>query len=284
MSELTINQLPLYSPWPARLLGLETWAPREKTPAEITREYEHEKWGPLLAQVRSANTGVTLEQAVRWAVGETGPSLFCSQESLELLTPFLAYERYIDFVCATLREHATAPALVELGAGYGGILLNLAKRGEFAEKHIVAGEYTASGEELIRRLASAEGLKVRSGRCDFSRTPICDFDLPQGSLIYTSYATPYVRDLGESFVEGLVAFRPQVVVHFEPCLEHCDSNTLMGLMRQRYIDVNGYNRNLVTLLHAQEQAGKIRILSEVPAVIGINPLLAASVVAWTPTT
>jgi hypothetical protein len=283
MNDLTINQLPLYSPWPARLLGLETWTPREKTPDEITREYEHEKWGPLLARVRSAGAGVTLEQAVRWAVGETGPSLFCSEESFELLPPFLAYERYVDFVCAALSEYATAPALVELGAGYGAILLNLARRREFAEKQILAGEYTASGEELIRLLASVEGLKVRSGRCDFSRMPVCDFDPPAGALIYTSYATPYVRELGEGFVEGLAAFCPRAVVHVEPCREHCDSNTLMGLMRQRYIDVNGYNRNLVTLLRAQEQAGKIRILSELPAVIGINPLLAASVVAWAPT-
>lgn len=50
----TLDDLPRFSPWPARLLGLEPWGQRTKSSDEILREYEHENWGPLLAIVANA--------------------------------------------------------------------------------------------------------------------------------------------------------------------------------------------------------------------------------------
>jgi len=282
MHSLTINELPLHSPWPARLLGLSEWTPREKTPQEVTREYEDEKWGPLLARVRSCGGQVTLAEANRWFLGETPVPFQCSDGSYELMTPTAAYQRYIDGVSATLQAYGDAPAVVELGAGHGGVILNLTQRPQFAQTRFFAGEYAANGVELIRLLAQAEGLDVQCGRCDFSKVPLCDFKFPEGALVYTSYATPYVRQLQPSFISELSTRRPKAVVHFEPCFEHCDPGTLAGLMRRRYIEVNGYNVNLVSLLRQQELAGQIQILEERPAVMGINPLLAVSVVSWAP--
>ena len=42
---VTLNDLPRFSPWPARLLGIDKWDQRQKTPEEVTREFEHDKWG-----------------------------------------------------------------------------------------------------------------------------------------------------------------------------------------------------------------------------------------------
>jgi hypothetical protein len=162
------------------------------------------------------------------------------------------------------------------------VLLNLAQRPEFAHSRFFAGEYTANGVELIRLLAQAEGIEVKCGHCDFANVPLCDFQFPEGALVFTSYATPYVRQLQPSFISQLLAHRPKAVIHFEPCFEHCDPGTLAGLMRRRYIEVNGYNVNLVSLLRQQERAGQIQIIEERPAVMGINPLLAVSVVSWVP--
>jgi hypothetical protein len=282
MPSLTINELPLHSPWPARLLGLTEWAPCEKTPQEVTREYEDEKWGSLLAQVRSSNGRVTLEDVNRWFLGETPVQFQCLDGSYELMTATAAYQRHVDGVSTILQPWRDAPMVVELGAGYGGVVLNLAQRPEFAHAKFFAGEYTANGVELIGLLSQAEGVKVQCGRCDFSRVPVCDFQFPEGALVYTSYATPYVRHLQPSFISELSSHRPKAVVHIEPCLEHCDPGTLAGLMRRRYIEVNGYNVNLVSLLRQQERAGLIQILEERPAVMGINPLLAVSVVSWAP--
>jgi hypothetical protein len=147
---------------------------------------------------------------------------------------------------------------------------------------LVAGEYTASGLKLLRLLAAAEGLRLSAGRCDLGPPALGGLEVPPGALVFTSYAACYVLEAAADLVAALCAWRPRAVIHFEPCYEHCDPRTLLGLMRRRYIDVNGYNRNLVTLLHRQQERGVIRILKEQPAVFGANPLLAASVLVWSP--
>jgi hypothetical protein len=43
MPSLTIDELPLHSPWPARLLGSAEWAAQEETAQEMTRESGDEK-------------------------------------------------------------------------------------------------------------------------------------------------------------------------------------------------------------------------------------------------
>jgi hypothetical protein len=53
-------------------------------------------------------------------------------------------------------------------------------------------------------------------------------------------------------------------------------------MRRRYIEINGYNTNLATLLHQEQDAGNIRIIEERPNMFGKNPFFSASVIAWKP--
>jgi hypothetical protein len=281
-AKFTINDLPRFSPWPARLLGLEPWAQRQKTPVEITREYEHEKWGPLLTRVRAANRPVTVDEVDEWQIKDVPPSLCSIEDSLELMSAGDSHRRYMELVAGALAPHTPASALVELGAGYGRMLLGLARERPFKGMKVMAGEFTASGVHLIQQLASAQGIEVAAAGCDLASARLIDFALPPDAIVFTSYAMHYVPKLSASFVEALSAFRPRVVFHFEPCYEHCDCKTLTGLMRRRYIEVNDYNTNLVTLLHDQEKLGKVRILGEKAAVFGANPLLAASIISWVP--
>ena len=136
--------------------------------------------------------------------------------------------------------------------------------------------------ELIQALAKREKLKVVSGACDFNTEPLTDFSIPEGAVIYTSYAMHYVPTLDDKHIERLRDCKPSVVVHFEPCYEHHDPATLIGLMRRRYIEVNDYNTNLVSILREQQKQNRIRIIAEQPSVFGSNPLLPASIVAWAP--
>jgi len=147
---------------------------------------------------------------------------------------------------------------------------------------VFAGELTTSGTRLIAMLADAEGVSVHADRCDLTSVPVTPLAIPPKALIYTSYAAQYVPRLSQSFVESLSALDPSAVVHIEPCYEHCEGKTLLGLMRRRYIQVNDYNTNLVTVLREQCERGAIEIVEERPAVFGSNPLLAASVIVWRP--
>jgi hypothetical protein len=175
-----------------------------------------------------------------------------------------------------------AAALVELGAGYGSMIIDLARRAAFQDTPVFGGELTTSGTSLIAMIADAESVPVQAGRCDLTSAPVTTFAIPPKAVIYTSYAAQYIPRLSQSFVDSLAALEPAAVVHIEPCYEHCEGKTLLGLMRRRYIQVNDYNTNLVTVLREQCEFGAIEIVEERPAVFGSNPLLAASVIVWRP--
>lgn len=276
----TVNDLPRFSPWPARLLGLEPWVAKRKTPAEVTREYEYEKWGPLLAACSRMEGELTIERADAYVFAGTSPCLCLIAGTFTVLQTLDAHRLYRDFISDTLRNYMPASAVVELGCGYGTILLNLATRAAYAGIPFLAGEYTPSGVELTRRLAASMGVSARVELFDLEDPFRSTLPIPEDAIVYTSYTTPYVPVLSDAYVRLLAARRPRAVIHFEPCYEHCANDTLVGLLCRRYIEINDYNRNLVTMLAQQERLGRIRLVENRPAVFGMNPLLPASVVAW----
>jgi len=278
----TINDLPKFSPWPARLIGIEPMEQKHKTPEEIMREYEHEKWGPLLENIRELKRDVSIEEVAKLALKDVRPSLCSIADHFELLDPIDARQKYLKLVESTLRPYLPASALVELGAGYGSVILALAKREKFNQMRIMAGEYSASGVELIKRIAVFHRIDIEAEHCDFNLPTITNLAIPANALIFTSMATPYVSKLSVDFVRSLLAYHPKRVIHIEPCFEHCNTDTLIGILRRRYIEVNDYNINLVTLLHDQQSKGLIRIIEERPAVLGPNALLPVSVIVWEP--
>lgn len=280
--QYNLDDLPRFSPWPARLLGAEKWQPKSKTAAEVAREYEHEKWGPLLQLVRNAGRRMTVQDADKVVFADLSPQLCSVGRSFRLLTAAAAHRRHIDLVATALKRFQPCNALVELGAGYGTIILRLANLPAFRRTPVMAGEFAPSGVGLIELLARAQKTDIVAGACDFASSPLVEFQIPKGAVIYTSMATPCVPMLNGSFIDQLIAAQPKAVVHVEPCYEHCDADTLLGSMRRRYIEINDYNRNLVTLLREYQKQGALRIVVERPALFGTNPLLCASVIAWIP--
>jgi SAM-dependent methyltransferase len=279
---LNLDQLAAYSPWPARLLGLVPWQPKTKTPAEISREFEDEKWGTLWQRVQSSEHPVTLSTLLSWQEDDDHIE-FCSRGSDYVkLTAHEANQYWLETVAETIAPSLPASALIELGCGFGNVLLFLARRFGAHIPQFIGGDYTESGVKLLDYLARQEGLGVQSTQCDLAASGMLFLPVPKDAVIYTSYATHYVPHLAPRFVENLCALRPRIIYHFEPCYEHMAVDSVVGLMRQRYIEINDYNRNLVTLLQAEEKAGRIQIISEQRCVFGRNALLPASIIAWKP--
>jgi len=278
----SINDLPKYSSWPARLLCLTKFEQRYKTPNEIIREYDREKWGSLLERVNKAGKDVTLDEIDDWFLNNTQEILCSIEDEFYIMHPIEAHKRYVSLIENYLSKYLPATSLVELGAGYGSIILGISHKEKFVRMNIMAAEYTNSGISLIKHLAKSKHLEIIVDKCDFSSVPVTKLPIPDGAIIFTSYATPYVPIMPVSFIESLASYKPKTVIHFEPCYEHCDRNTLIGLLRQRYIEVNDYNKNLVTLIHDQHNKGLVKIQLEEKSVFGSNPLLPISVLAWEP--
>jgi len=281
-SAYTVNDLPRFSPWPARLLGLEPWAQRTRSHSDLIREFEHEKWGSLLERLQGAAEPVTIDTVEEWVMGDVPDGLCSLDGRLELLPALEARAHYLRLIEALVARHLPAPAVAELGCGFGSVIVRLAARWKDSGWRFLAGDLSQSAVEIVRRLAASSDLPIEASLFDFSSIANCELAIPPGSLLLTSFATHYLRTIPNECIEALADYRPSAVIHLEPCIEHCDPKTMLGLLRQRYIEVNDYNTNLVTLLREMERAGKVEILEETPELFGQNPLLTASVVIWKP--
>ena len=264
------------------MVGTEPWEQRVKNRVEIEREYQLEKWGSLLVKVEESPWPLRLADLD--LIMQGGDELVICADGADLfeMTARDAHLRYRDFVANILKDYLPATALVELGAGYGSVIVDLARRPEFAGIPAFGLELTPAGTQLIKLMAAAENVSVTAAECDMLARNVTDAPVPAGSLIFTSYAAYYEPQLRKSFLDGLAAMRPRAVVLIEPCYEHCDDSTLLGLLRRRYIEVNDCNTNLATLIHQESEAGSVKILDERKAAFGPNPLLAASVIVWEP--
>lgn len=278
--EYCVNDLPNYSLWPARLLGLEKWEPKIKTREEIAREFEYEKWGQLLEKVEKINVPLSVEDVDEWC-NQDNPNHLCSiGKRLVLLNYREVHKKYLDLLEKILKKYLPASALIELGAGYGRVVIPLARRKPFCNIPVYAGEYTVSGTKLIQILSQSEKKQIFSGHCDFNLPNFLDFEIPPGGIIFTSYSAHYLPKMTNKFIESFLSLNPKVIINIEPCYDHFTGNTLIDLMRRRYIEVNDYNKNLVMLLKEHERNGKIEILEEHRSVFGINPFLPASILVW----
>ena len=279
--EYSVNDLPLFSSWPARLLGLESWEKKIKTPQEVTREFEYETWGPLLETVKKTDKFLRVEDVDEMVFHDTQVFLCSVGNHLTMLNYQDAQKKYLNLFEKILKKYLPASALIELGAGYGSVLIPLARGKSFSNVPVYAGEYTASGIELIQMLSKREKKQIITGHCDFNLPGFLDFEIPPGGIIFTSFSAHYLPKVTEKFVDSFLSLNPKVIINVEPCYDHFTGDTLIDLMRRRYIEVNDYNRNLVTLLKDCEREGKIKILEELPLLFGTNPLLPASILVWT---
>lgn len=273
---MTINDLPRFSKWPARLLGIEPWKQKVKSKEEIDREYETESWGVYLKRVKSEGleNSVTSHTLDDWQCASDTQVLYTKGNAFFQKTFGYAYSEYLNIIRGYIVKFLPAKSVVGLGCGYGSVILAIAEY--LNEANFLAAEYTPSGIELTKICAKNQGIKIDVGHCDFMKVPITDLIVPKGAIIFTCAAACTLPKLPSSFIDSLIQLRPSVVIHFEPIYEHHNRNNLLDMMRRRYVEVNDYNRNLLTLL----KESNIQILIEDYAVIGVNPLFPISVIAW----
>ncbi len=282
ISPLKLDEISLHSHWPKRLLGLDPFSVKPKTFASVQREFGQDKWGALLQQTE-ANPSFGLCEVEGLEVNLDALTPFFEKGNFYLASERVVLEKHLALYAEVLTPHLkNASALVEMGAGFGSKLLNLAKQKTFAHLPLFAAEFTESGQKLLRLLSEREGHPVDVGFCDFGDPLSCALPIPTGSVIFTSYAAHYIPELPANFPNFFAKFKPQRVIHFEPCYEHFDSGQLHDLMCQRYFQLNDYTRNLVSVLKNAQAQGKLRIMREEKKVLGGNPFLPVSILEWEP--
>jgi SAM-dependent methyltransferase len=237
---------------------------------KIEKEYNLDKYGALLRRFGDARASI---EDVRLAqFDDVGNSQICVSKGSRFYLCRLADARNMErqLVLDTLRSHGDdCKSIVELGCGYG---FNLAlARSLYPEKQVSGGDFSDNAVRLGKHF----GLDVR--RFDFYSESSYEFlsELSPPILLFTFHAIEQIPDAAP-VVRNLCRFSNVIrhVVHLEPSHElHDDS--LVGMMRRRYIEINDYNRNLLTLLKPFNPTIEQDIL-------GINPLNSTSKIEWRP--
>lgn len=278
MKEITLDQLPKYTPWTARLLGFEAFSQKTRSSAEVLREYDQEKWSSVLRYLESTDTRSSDEILAAQGLNPDSECAFMRNDRYFVARAADIMSQYEELLAREIQPYLQDD-LVELGCGIGDKLIYLSKL--YDSINVWGGEYTASGLKSAKALAKGYGIDVEFTLFDYN-DPDSMFFIKSGSLVYTSHSIEQIPELRSEFLDELIRKQPKYVIHFEPCYEDQDSQSLIGLMRKKYIELNDYNRNLIDLLNDYNRRGLIEIISHKKNVFSDTPFNPTSVVVWAP--
>lgn len=276
--KIHLNDLPRYSKWPARLLNEEEWKVKKKNRSELEREYEVEKYGAFLKQVdeKKLRSSIDVTYINNHLNPPTEKLLYSIGSDLYYGNVLEAHHQYNTIIKDTFTFPEPPKNIVELGCGYGRIILSLMEDKSFSESKFQAAEYARSGIALTKLCAENMKLNLEVGWCDFFEGLVKDIQIPKNSVIFTHMATTSIPILPDIFLESLLALEPQAILFLENSLDSLEGEDLLTLMRRAYIRQNDYNTNLLTLIESFQEKGKCKLTKVKHNLAGWNPLLPVS--------
>ena len=277
--KITFNDLIKFSPPVKNIMNWDNTQIRIKNSQTINREFNVDKWGDL--KNRFLNNEIkSLHEADSYIDFFNENIAYLHKKNFYISSGKDIFDEHLYLYYSTLKEYATKNTpIVELGAGYGSKILNLALNTDLKYSSLHAAEYTDNGIELMKLISKRENLELEVGRCNFYDYSIDGVNIPENSIIFTSFSLHYIKKLNDRMIDFFLNLKPKVVINFEPCFEAYSSETIHGLMCQRYIFLNDYNTNFLSLIIKNTK--KKNIYSHIEKnIIGSNPLLPLSIIKW----
>lgn len=277
MIEIDLNNLPQWSSWPPRLLGLTQWNAPVRTLEKVDQEYDKDKYAKCLAYYFDTGRKATPEEVKQFEFGFNGTVCVSLGNSLVLMSLDEARLRLYSLLATTMRhEIEQSVAVIELGCGYGYNLWILMQ--QFGGKEFRGGEYSLNAVQLASHLfAMYSGIRISQFNFYDRSCEILE-NIQEPVTIFTVHAIEQLRDTA-FFFDTLWQYRRKVkaVFHFEPLHDNHDE-TLLGLMRKRYSEINDYNCDLLSQL--KQRSEMVRLIHIEADVLGLNPLNPTSVIQW----
>lgn len=261
------DYLSINNPWTKRLLGLEPFS-KIRNLEQIEAEYNQDKYARLLP-FDFADVEHYRSQENQLDEFDEQAEVFVSFQE-ELFTVQLSLLAAINrsLIFDTVKKYQPSH-LCELGCGYG---YNLSYLKSLSDK-VWGGEYSENAVTIGKR----SGLDVRT----FNYYNLHDYELILGGCDRTVVLTVHsVEQLpsAQCFLDGISTQKDLVdlVIQFEPSLLP-ERASLIGMLRNRYIELNDYNRDLLEILRNRDD---VEILEYQPDLIGFNPLNPTNLIVW----
>lgn len=258
------HYLSLNNPWTTRLLGLEGFS-RKKSIEEIEREYNREKYGKLLEFDFNDVELYKLQELDLAGLTQDSKIFISFKESLFEMKLSLARIIYNSLIFDTVKKYKPK-LLCELGCGYGynfSYLKNIT--------YVYGGEFSQNAVTL--------GNKIGFDVIKFNFYDLEDYRIIKPSSVVLTVASVVCLPTAKCFIDGLYRNRDSldVIINFEPLFLNQPSS-FIDMIRNQYIDINDYNKDLFDLVTNRKD--DIEILEFQQSCIGMNPLLPISLLVW----
>jgi hypothetical protein len=275
--EISFQDFEKINPRVAELRGMGDAILFKRTASKTLSEYNSSKWGALLEFV-SSSSQITVDDLDEEFLGNE-LSVFSYHEKIYYGTALLARKISNQVVFDYLDSLSGFDSLVEMGAGYGSVLLGYQRHGKNrgVVKRFVGTDFSESSVSIIKKIGDSS--VTESILHDFSTST--KLDIPHGSVVLSHMALMMIPELGRSSIDLLLSIKPKLVINCETIKEDL-TNDELGRLRSMYIKANGYNENLWSLLREYEEKGKLKIIDHMKNVYAENCLLPTSVIAWKP--
>ncbi len=299
-----------FSPWPGRLMELDTWQRPERDEREILREYDEgwyrdilSLWESFSAKVDPSGTKpatvlrffhrvvkeVSLQVEKNKAVYGSSKErcLFSVGDDLVVGNLTLGTMIHLDMILLFVDKYLSSYELhtvVEPGCGTGINLFHLYSHLDI--DHIVGGDICSNAVALARSISHKYAIPGAFHQFDF-KSEASLVELTQGLadyLIITCHSIEQTQVRQTRFIEKVLNLPnpPRVVLHFEPMV--WDDQTLMGRLCRRYAERNRYNLDLLETLSKYQNEHRLEITEFRKRCFGLSAFNPTSFLAWEPIT
>ncbi len=249
------------NPWTDRILGNSIFQ-KNRDLEQIENEYNLDKYAGLLKfEHESIEACKTKEFEL---AGLAPDSLTCISFGDRVFQTSVTVARtlYSNMIKTKVQQYMSAN-VCELGCGYG---YNLS----FFKNNPYGGEYARNAVSL--------GQKLGYNVSEFNYYNETDYNfIKPDSTVFTIHSIEQIPD-ANVIIKSLEKQKDKIkyVVHFEPTVVK-SRTSLLGLMRNKYMDLNDYNRNLIDVLQAHQEIEIIELKTDI---FGIVPLNATNLIVW----
>lgn len=262
MKPISINEyLNKNNPWSQRLLGLTSFQ-KDRNIQQVENEYNLDKYAKLLDYDLKSIEEYKLKEFELGGLKASGQMHVSFGEDIFAVSLAEARKSFYNLIKEKVSQYSSKN-ICELGCGYG---FNLS----YVGANTYGGEYSKN--------AVALGKKMGMNVSEFNYYNCEDYEfIKPDSTVFTTHSIEQIPD-ANVIISCLEKQKQKInyVIHFEPTIVN-ERDSLFGLLRNKYIEINDYNHNLISVL--KSNAG-IEILELKYDVFGLSPLNSTNLIVW----
>ena len=235
-----------------------------KPDIELIREFELEKWSVLREKCESLKE-LSIRNIDKIFFGEDHMPILLGNEIYEAPKWYLSwYSRQKIRSCFDkLLKQSSFSTIIEIGAGYGAKLLDIALYSRDVKKIVhdyIAIDISRSGLQLAEKLFANNSIELKSYAINYRNQNYIPEDIKTPALIISNYGIHYFTVFSNQEIEYWLNRGITAGIHIEPCndmlneLKSPDDRTRTA----NYHIANSYTSNIATAFNIAQDRSLIR--------------------------